>query len=199
LYGRLPGRKLTHDHLSWVDVVEPIAESLEALTRLSHDAEDLAENLRQTASRVVQAVPECVAISISHFEGDLTFTLVTTSDELRVVDAAQYLDSGPRESAAIDGDEIDIGDVPDEDRWQLFALASAITGVRSSLSLPLLRGDTVYGSVNFYASTDHAFIARERDLAVMFGAQVEAAVANADLSMSSPARARQAVDTPTST
>jgi GAF domain-containing protein len=55
--------------------------------------------------------------------------------------------------------------------------------------LPLLRGDTVYGSVNFYASTDHAFIARERDLAVMFGAQVEAAVANADLSMSSPARA----------
>jgi GAF domain-containing protein len=148
---------------------------------------------------VVQAVPECVAISISHFEGDLTFTLVTTSDELRVVDAAQYLDSGPRESAAIDGDEIDIGDVPDEDRWQLFALASAITGVRSSLSLPLLRGDTVYGSVNFYASTDHAFIARERDLAVMFGAQVEAAVANADLSMSSPARARQAVDTPTST
>jgi GAF domain-containing protein len=140
---------------------------------------------------VVQAVPECVAISISHFEGDLTLTLVTTSDELRVLNAAQYLDSGPRESAAIDGDEIDIGDVPDEDRWQLSLWLVPLQVSAVPCRLPLLRGDTVYGSVNFYASTDHAFIARERDLAVMFGAQVEAAVANADLSMSSPARARQ--------
>jgi GAF domain-containing protein len=175
--------------------VEPIAESLEALTRLSHDEVDLVENLRQTAAQVGQAVPECVAISISHFDRDLTFTLVVTSDEFRVLDAAQYLEGGPCEAAAIEGDEVHLPDVLDEDRWQLFALASAIHGVRSSLSLPLRRADTVYGSVNFYGSTEHAFIGREHDLAVMFGAQVEEAVANADLSMASLGRAREAVDT----
>ena len=176
--------------------MEPIAETLEALTRLSqHDQVDLVEDLRQTAAQVVQAVPDCVAISIAHFDQDLTFTLVATSDEFRVLDAAQYLEGGPCEAAAIEGEEIHLDDVLDEDRWQLFALASAITGVRSSLSMPLRRGDTVYGSVNFYASTEQAFIGRERDLAVMFGAHVQEAVANADLSMASLGRAREAVDT----
>jgi GAF domain-containing protein len=99
------------------------------------------------------------------------------------------------EVSAVDGDEVDVGDVLDEDRWQLFALASAAHGVRSSLSLPLRRGDTVYGSVNFYASSAYVFMGRERDLAVMFGASVQEAVANADLSMSSLGRARQAVAT----
>jgi hypothetical protein len=46
-------------------------------------------------------------------------------------------------------------------------LASAVHGVRSSLSVPLRRGDTVYGSVNFYASSEYAFMGRVRDLAVM--------------------------------
>jgi GAF domain-containing protein len=154
---------------------------------------DLIANLRRAAAEVVDAVPECVALSISHFEADVTFTLVATSDEFRILDAAQYLAGGPCEAAATDGIEVEVGDVLNEDRWQLFALAGAITGVRSSLSLPLRRGESLYGSVNFYASTDDAFRGRERDLALMFGAAVEEAVANADLSMSSIGRARESV------
>jgi GAF domain-containing protein len=177
-------------------LVEPIPESLEVLRRLSSTGEvDLVENLKQAAGWVVRAVPECVALSISHFADDLTFTLTATSGELRLLDAAQYLDGGPCEVAATDGDEVDVGDVLDEDRWQLFASASAVHGVRSSLSLPLRREDAIYGSVNLYASTEYAFMGRERDLAVMFGASVQEAVANADLSMASVGRARQAVTT----
>jgi GAF domain-containing protein len=112
---------------------------------------------------------------------------------MRLLDAAQYIDGGPCEVAALSGEEVDVGDVLDEDRWQLFALASAIKGVRSSLSLPLRRDRKVYGSINFYASTEYAFLGRERDLALMFGAQVQEAVANADLSMSSVQRARNTV------
>lgn len=175
--------------------MELIPESLEALIRLSGAEGDLVDNLREAAARVVEAVPECVALSIAHFDADLTFTLVATSDEFRILDAAQYLEGGPCEAAALDGDEVEVGDVMNEDRWQLFALAGAITGVRSSLSLPLRRGDSVYGSVNFYGSTDNAFRGRERDLALLFGAAVEEAVANADLSMSSVGRAREAVRT----
>lgn len=176
--------------------MEPIPESLEALTRLSAAGEgDLVASIKEAALRVVEAVPECVALSISHYDEDLTFTLVATADDIRILDAAQYLDGGPCQAAAISGDELDIQDILDEDRWQLFALASAIKGVRSSLSLPLRRNATVYGSINFYARTDYAFVGRERDLAVMFGATVEEAVANADLSMASVGRARQAVQT----
>ena len=176
--------------------MEPIPESLEVLRRLSSTGEvDLVGNLKQAAGWVVRAVPECVALSIAHFDEGLTFTLTATSDEVRLLDAAQYLDGGPCEVSAVDGDEVDVGDVLDEDRWHLFALASAVHGVRSSLSLPLRRGDTVYGSVNFYASSEYAFMGRERELAVMFGASVQEAVANADLSMASVGRARRAVTT----
>jgi GAF domain-containing protein len=176
--------------------MEPIPESLEVLRRLSSTGEvDLVDNLKRAAGWVVRAVPECVALSIAHFDEGLTFTLTASSDGVRLLDAAQYLEGGPCEVAAVGGDEVEVGDVLDEDRWQLFALASAVHGVRSSLSLPLRRRDTVYGSVNFYASTEYAFMGRERDLAVMFGASVQEAVANADLSMSSVDRARQAVTT----
>jgi GAF domain-containing protein len=136
-------------------------------------------------------------MSVSHFDDDLTFTLLATDDRLRMLDATQYLDGGPCEVAALDGDDVDVdvNEVLDEDRWQLFALASAAQGVRSSLSLPLRRATGIIGSVNLYARGPYAFIGREGDLARLFGARMSDAVANADLSMASVGRARVAVKT----
>lgn len=173
--------------------MEPIAESLEALTRLSDTTDqNLIESLRSTAERVAKAIPDCVGMSICHFDADITFTLLTTAERLRILDAAQYLDGGPCQVAALDGEEVWVDDLLDEDQWQLLALASAAHGVKSSLSLPLRYAGKLYGSANFYAGTAHGFQGREQDLARMFGAAVEEAVANADLSMSSLGRAKRA-------
>ncbi len=173
--------------------MEPIPESLDVLRQLSVPAEkDLVGVLQRSASRVAEAIPDCVAVSIAYLEADLTFTLIATSDRLRAVDAAQYLEGGPCQAAALDGEVVDVEDVLDEDRWQLFAQATAAYGVRSSLSLPLRKDGRLYGSINFYGGTTCCFMGRERELAVMFGASVEDAVSNADLGMSSVARAQQA-------
>lgn len=51
------------------------------------------------------------------------------------------------------------------------------------------------GSVNFYGRDADTFSGRERAIADMFGADVQAAVANADLGMSSRMRAERAVET----
>jgi GAF domain-containing protein len=143
------------------EVMEPIPESLEVLTRLSVGGDvGLVQRLTEAAARVVHLVPECVALSI-----------------------------------ALNGEDVAVDDILDEDRWQLFALATAATGVRSSLSLPLRDGAVVIGSINFYGGTDYTFIGRERTLAEMFGANVAEVVANADLSMGSLERAREAVQT----
>jgi len=173
--------------------MEPIPESLEALRSLSQLSDhDMIADLRAAASGVQQLIPDCVAVSFTFREGALTFTLTTTSDETRIVDGAQYLDDGPCEVSARDGEAVEVDDVLDEERWRLFAQASAASGVRSSLSLPLRRGDQPYGSVNLYGSTPTAFQGREGELARAFGAAVGDAVANADLSMASMERARQA-------
>lgn len=175
--------------------MEPIPESLEALTRLSTTTDrNLIKNLRRMALRVAEAIPDCVGMSVCHFDADITFTLVTTSERLRMLDAAQYLDGGPCQVAALDGDEVSVDDLLDEGRWQLLALASAAEGVKSSLSLPLRHSGQLYGSANFYANTTHGFQGKERDLARMFGVVAEDAVANADLSMTSIGRARRAVE-----
>jgi len=176
--------------------MEPIPESLEVLTRLSATAEvDLVAELKDAAARVVEAVPDCVGLSIAWFDEGLTFSLLTTSDALKVIDAAQYLEGGPCEVAALDEEDVDLGDILDEQRWQLFGTAAAAAGVRSSLSLPLRHGGTVYGSINFYGSTTDTFSGSQGQLARKFGAAVEEAVANADLSMASVGRARGAVET----
>jgi GAF domain-containing protein len=176
--------------------VELIPESLQALSMLSATSDrDLVADLQQAADRVAAVVPECLGVSISHFDDDVTFTLLATADRLRILDAAQYLDGGPCEVAARDGRDVVVGDALDEDQWQLLAVAGAVQGVKSSLSLPLRRNTTIFGSVNLYASTRYAFIGREGDLARLFGAAIQDAVANADLTMASVGRARRVVKT----
>jgi GAF domain-containing protein len=173
--------------------MEPIKESGEALETLSVTAgHDLAEDLRQLAERVQEEIPHCIAISISLRDSDLTFTFTSTVDDLRLVDAAQYLHDGPCQVAAYQGEVVDVQDILDEDRWQTFAQASARLGVRSSLSLPLHSRGILYGSVNLYADSEAAFTGHEHQIAATLGTHAAEAVANADLSMASMERARQA-------
>jgi GAF domain-containing protein len=154
--------------------MEPIVESLDVLTLSSASpGVDLVEHLPCAAEHVVAAVPECVGMTIARFARGVTFTLVATSETLRILDAAQYLAGGPCERAAVEGAEVDLPDVFDVDRWPFFALASAKAGVKSSLSLPLRHSRQLLGSVNLYGSTPDTFRGRDRELPVMFGAVVE--------------------------
>jgi GAF domain-containing protein len=68
-----------------------------------------------------------------------------------------------------------------EDRWRLFAQASAAAGIASTLSLPIIREGRVVGTVNLYAATPHAFDRHHKELAAVTGSRAEGAVTNADL------------------
>jgi hypothetical protein len=77
----------------------------------------------------------------------------------------------------------------------MFGLTTALDGVRSSMSLPLQRHGTTYGSLDLYAGSEYAFVGREETLAMMFNAAVQEAVTNADLYMSTLTSARKAPQT----
>ena len=102
-----------------------------------------------------------------------------------MVDSAQYLDDGPCLLAGRTESVIGVQDVLDEDRWQEFAAAAATRGVRSSLSLPVLEGEVVVGTVNFYAARPGAFLGHEARLASIVGASAKVAITNADLTFRS--------------
>jgi GAF domain-containing protein len=178
-----------------VATVEPIPETEEVLKELLTLGDtEAAGALLQMGRSATEIVPECVGLSLGLLEDGLTFTLVASSDEIAALDAVQYLDGGPCVSAAHEAEtiEADPTDLTDEERWQLYARASAASGVRSSLTLPILRQGRVMGSVNLYAATADAFEGKHQALAAALGGSAEAAVANADLSFRTRLEAMEA-------
>ena len=155
---------------------------------------DLAETLAAMGSSATRIVPDCVGLSLCLYTEDLTFTLVASNLVLAELDAMQYLDGGPCVDAVEEnrGREESVPDMLDEERWQLFARASAAAGVASTLSLPILADGRVMGGINLYASTTQAFVGHHQELADALGASAVGAVTNADLAFHSRERAARA-------
>lgn len=169
--------------------MEPTPETEEAFDELGPDVFDdqLPAQLLDMAARVRDIVPDCLGLSVCYLEEGLAFTLVATDHVTAVLDAAQYLAGGPCVEAAATGRvvQMDEDDLLDERSWQIFAEATAATDVRCSLSLPVVTGERVTGSVNLYAASPEAFTGHHQELAEIFGAWAPGAITNADLSFSS--------------
>jgi GAF domain-containing protein len=177
--------------------MEPLPETDEALDEyLEEDDSDLRQVLVDLGGRAVAIVPSCVGLSLSLVQENLTFTLVATSQEVALIDAAQYLHGGPCVEVAKGGPALDleVDDLLDEERWTAFALTSAARGVKSTLSLPVERNGRVVGGINLYAADPAAFRGKHEELAASLGASAQGAVANADLGFTTRALA---VATPT--
>jgi transcriptional regulator with GAF, ATPase, and Fis domain len=175
--------------------MEPIPETTEAVEEFGpFDDADLLQDLRARAGEVQAFVPDCVGISLSSSEHDVTWTMVATSQEIAVLDAVQYLDDGPCVHA-VEAEEVveyNDDDVLDERAWAQFARATAAATISSTLTLPVLSTERVVGSVNLYARSRHAFEGLHEEMARIFHAWAPGAVTNADLSFSSRAAAEDA-------
>ena len=167
--------------------MEPIPETVEAVNDLdpARGGDILLSDLVGLANQAQRLVPDLVGVSIAPLENGLTFTLVATSAGVAVLDAIQYAAGGPCVDAArlerVMGFE---HDVLDEERWRLFAEATAARAVRSTLTLPVVSRGRVVATVNLYAASAQAFAGQHDPLAAIFGAWAAGAVANADLSFS---------------
>lgn len=155
---------------------------------------ELEQSLMTMGDSAARIVPECVGLSLTLYDEDLTFTLVASSLPLAELDAMQYVDGGPCVAATEEGTHRveTVEELLDEDRWALFAQASAAAGVASSLSLPVLDHGRVVGGINLYASSADAFAGHHRDLASALGASAVGAVTNADLAFETRLRAEEA-------
>jgi GAF domain-containing protein len=146
------------------------------------------------ADRALGIVPSLVGFSLGLMPERITLTYVATSERVAQLDAVQYLDGGPCESAVAGAEVVEIEDLDllDEDQWRLFARAGAAAGVTSTLSLPIVEEGAVHGGVNLYAGTPNAFRGHTDELAEVFGAWAPGAVTNADLSFSTRFEAARA-------
>jgi ANTAR domain len=181
---------------STVPPMEPIPETVEAVDELdpSVDDFDILQHLTELANRAQEIVPDLVGVSVGRMAEGLTFTLVATAAEISVLDGIQYLAGGPCVEGAQSREtrEFNRDDVMDEEAWRLFAEATAVTAVHSTLTLPVVTGDEVVGTVNLYAASERAFEGHHDELAEVFGAWAAGAIANADLSFTTREEAQAA-------
>lgn len=180
--------------------MEPIPESAEVLAELASSSQsDLPGQMEYRASLVREFVPDCVRLSLASVDHGVTFTLVASSDDVAVLDGIQYLYGGPCVDAAHTDEALgfnsDDHDPLDEQGWHQFARASAARTIASTLSLPILGGETVVGTVDVYAASANAFVGFHDIIATIFGAWAPGAVTNADLAFSTRDAATRAPQT----
>ena len=177
--------------------MDPIPETASLIDELStfYDA-DLLGDLQRQAEAVRELVPDLVGLSVAAFRDDVTFTLVASDHEVAVLDALQYLAGGPCVDAvpAERVLEYDFAGPDDERHWHAFAKASAAKAVATTLTLPILDGKTVVGTVNLYAAASGSFRGLHREIADIFHAWAPGAVTNADLSFETRRIAEEAPD-----
>src|SRR3954451_24444117 len=159
--------------------MEPIPETHEALEELERYGDvELRGDLQHLTGLAKQLVPGLVGVSLSLVTEDLVLTYVASNLDIAALDAVQYTDDGPcleaiRQEAVI---ETDTDALLNEDRWRLFAQASAAAGIRSSLSMPFRRQGVVTGGVNLYGERPDSFTGQVEQLADLFGAWAPGAV-----------------------
>lgn len=179
--------------------MEPIPETARAIEQFGPfvvENEDLLVELLGKAEQVRSLVPQLIGVSLSSNEDGITFTVVTSAKELAVLDAVQYVADGPCVQAVREPEILafEQQDVLDEHAWQLFSEASAAAGVASTLTLPIVEGGRVLGSVNLYASAARVFDDHHVEIARIFGAWAPGAVTNADLAFTTRDAAAAAPD-----
>lgn len=127
----------------------------------------------RTAQDAVDALAQVARDAIGHAEGagvsliqNGTRTSVGATDgQVLEADTLQYtLGEGPCLSAWAESRPVRLQDTMTDTRWRAWAGAAADTGVRSCLSVPLIRGNTSIGAMKVYSSSPDAFTAEDQRL-----------------------------------
>ncbi len=165
--------------------MELLPQSREALDEyVTLSVDDVEGLLRVIEGWAVRAVPECVALSVTLLDDDLTFTLV---DEAATPVVAETLD--PAHAPVAAGEP---GYALDEDGWADMARELAFGAIASTVCLPVVEHGRAVLNIDLYASTAHAFHDRVDGLVAALGAWQAGAVTNADLGFETLRRAEQA-------
>ncbi len=163
--------------------MELLPQSKEALDEyVTPSVDDVEGLLRVIEGWAVRSVPDCVALSVTMLDDDLTFTLVDTEADTGAV-------GDPAEPHAYSNDD---DFALDERDWADMARERAFAGIASTVCLPVVEAGRAVLNIDLYASTAHAFHDRIDGLVAALGAWQAGAVTNADLGFETLRRAQLA-------
>lgn len=162
----------------------PLAEELAGVFAqmsgllLSQETVDTA--LHTIATLAVTTLPGTAAAGLTLVDSQGRKTTAGASDEVTErADALQYeLEEGPCLTAWAERTLVHVDDVEHDERWPRWARAVRPLGVQSTLSAPLVAGDTALGAIKVYGDRPGAYDSRAEHVLTLFAAQAATLVAN---------------------
>ena len=143
------------------------------------------ETVQTTLQRIVDLATGVLehgdGVSVTIFENGRPTTAASSDAFVVDLDRVQYrAGEGPCLCALQDGTPILVSSTADDERWPADSYAAVSAGVHSSLSLPLVAGDTAVGALNVYSCTVGALKDdNDQTTASMFAEHAAVALANA--------------------
>jgi GAF domain-containing protein len=157
----------------------PLHRSLAELSTFLVSDHSIADTLTRVAVLAVDAVPPAMFAGITMMVDGRVATQTFTDPTSPEIDQAQYESGhGPCLDSFRQGSTIVVESLENDDRWPEFAAAALQHGVRSTMSLPLLSGESSMGALNFYAGAERAFGETEAQIGRLFAAQATVVLVN---------------------
>lgn len=174
-----------------------LADGLRGLAALVTGRMSLEDSLAEIAVFAAQAIPNVdgAGVTVLRRRG-ATMGIgawSVTAPFVREIDIIQYetLQEGPCITCMQERVAVISGSLGSDERWPRFGGRVARLGVSSSLSLPLLIGDQVVGSINCYSYTEDAFGQHAERLGSLFAGPAAVSVFNAQTMIAARDQAEQ--------
>jgi GAF domain-containing protein len=119
---------------------------------------------------------ELSALVVPDGPGRLAARAVSGERTLQMVDLQNQLGEGPGLDAVSQPEPVQVPDLDAESRWPLFTPAARELGVRSLVSVPLVAGTRILGSLSLAAGRPHAFDGESEAMAALFAAHATIAL-----------------------
>lgn len=155
----------------------PLADELAAIFARAYELllteETVSQALELITAAAEMAVPGAAGAGVTLIDADGRKRTANASNPLvELADARQYeLGQGPCLLAWASGEPVLVNDAGNDRRWPEWARAASELGLRSSVSAPLLAGETALGAVKLYARHENSFDHTTVRLLGLFAAQ----------------------------
>lgn len=162
----------------------PLADEMAAvyarMSGLLLSEETVGTALRLVTSLAAQMVPGTVVAGVTLVDDRGRPTSRGSSDEVVAeADRLQYeLDEGPCLMAWRERSQVRVDALTTDKRFPRWSPAASALGLASSLSTPLVAGDSCLGALKVYAGRAHAYDTHAEHLATMLAAQAAILLAN---------------------
>lgn len=138
--------------------VADMVAGLNTLPKIMLSTDAIDEVIWKTATLAVQATEDVDACGVTILRDGAPISILRSEAEYSDLEELQYsADDGPAMQAMRDREAVRVAVMDSETRWGDYPARASARGIGSAASIPLIAGDQVLGSLNFYAKRDGVF------------------------------------------